>query len=118
MADGLSRSAFERKFASTPLAGKFDQIVAAAKANNIPPELLACVIAHETGNGVVLSGNNPGGIMDPATGMARKMKFADLDTGISKTAQRWRRTTGRLAVTSTRWAASMHRRARPMTRTD
>lgn len=87
MADGLSRSAFERKFANTPLAGKFDQIVAAAKANNIPPELLAGVIAHETGNGVVLSGNNPGGIMDPATGMARKMKFADLDTGISKTAQ-------------------------------
>ncbi|BAL13486.1 MULTISPECIES: phage tail tape measure protein [Bradyrhizobium] len=87
MADGLSRSAFERKFANTPLAGKYDQIIAAAKANNISPSLLAGVIAHETGNGVVLSGNNPGGIMDPATGFAKKMKFAGLDDGISKTAQ-------------------------------
>ncbi|MBR1366350.1 phage tail tape measure protein [Bradyrhizobium ottawaense] len=87
MADGLSRSAFERKFAGTPLSGKYDQIIAAAKANNIPPSLLAGVIAHETGNGAVLSGNNPGGIMDPATGFARKMKFAGLDDGINKTAQ-------------------------------
>lgn len=86
-ADDLRRSAFERKFANTPLAGKYDEIVAAANANNISPSLLAGVIAHETGNGAVLSGNNPGGIMDPATGMARKMKFADLDAGISKTAQ-------------------------------
>lgn len=87
MADALSRSAFERKFANTPLAGKYDQIIAAAKANNISPSLLAGVIAHETGNGVVLSGNNPGGIMDQATGFAKKMKFAGLDDGISKTAQ-------------------------------
>nr|WP_256467067.1 phage tail tape measure protein [Bradyrhizobium sp. 151] len=87
MADGLSRSAFERKFAGTALAGKYDQIVAAAKANDISPALLAGVIAHETGNGAVLSGNNPGGIMDPTSGMARKMKFADIDAGISKTAQ-------------------------------
>lgn len=87
MADGLSRSAFERKFANTPLAGRYDQVIAAAKANNIPPELLAGIIAHETGNGVVLSGNNPGGIMDPATGWSKKMQFAGLDDGISKTAQ-------------------------------
>ncbi|MGY3511286.1 phage tail tape measure protein [Bradyrhizobium lupini] len=87
MADGLSRSAFERKFAGTALAGKYDQIVAAAKANDISPALLAGVIAHETANGAVLSGNNPGGIMDPATGFAKKMKFAGLDDGISKTAQ-------------------------------
>jgi TP901 family phage tail tape measure protein len=85
--DGISRSAFERKFAGTALAGKYDQVVAAAKANGIPTALLAGIIAHETGNGVVLSGNNPGGIMDPATGMARKMWFADLDAGISKTGQ-------------------------------
>lgn len=85
--DGISRSGFERKFAGTALAGKYDQIVAAARTNGIPPALLAGIIAHETGNGVVLSGNNPGGIMDPATGMARKMRFADLDAGISKTGQ-------------------------------
>lgn len=85
--DGISRSAFERKFAGTALAGKYDQIAAAARANGISPALLAGIIAHETGNGVVLSGNNPGGVMDPATGMARKMRFADLDAGISKTGQ-------------------------------
>ncbi|MET4363465.1 TP901 family phage tail tape measure protein [Bradyrhizobium sp. LB8.2] len=83
----LSRSAFERKFAGTALAGKYDQVVAAARANGISPDLLAGVIAHETGNGNVLSGNNPGGIMDPATGMTRKMRFADLDAGIRKTGQ-------------------------------
>lgn len=86
-ADGLSRSAFERKFAGTALEGKYGQVVAAARANGISPALLAAVMAHETGNGLVLSGNNPGGIMDPATGMARKMKFTDLDVGINKTAQ-------------------------------
>lgn len=85
--DDISRSAFERKFAGTALAGKYDQVIASARANGIPPALLAGIIAHETGNGVVLSGNNPGGIMDPATGMARKMRFADLDAGISKTGQ-------------------------------
>lgn len=85
--DGISRSAFERKFAGTALAGSHDQIVAAGRTNGIPPALLAGIIAHETGNGVVLSGNNPGGIMDPATGMARKMRFADLDAGINKTGQ-------------------------------
>ncbi|MGY2939593.1 TP901 family phage tail tape measure protein [Bradyrhizobium sp. GM6.1] len=85
--DGISRSAFERKFAGTALAGKYNEVMAAAKANGIPPALLAGIIAHETGNGVVLSGNNPGGVMDPATGMARKMRFADLDAGINKTGQ-------------------------------
>ncbi|MCA1374338.1 hypothetical protein I6F16_12095 [Bradyrhizobium sp. IC4060] len=69
--------------------------------------MLAGIIAHETGNGVVLSGNNPGGIMDPATGMARKMRFADLDAGISKTGQSWRRTTDEPVPISTRWVALM-----------
>lgn len=85
--DDMNRSAFERKFAGTALAGKYDQVVAAARANGIPPALLAGVIAHETGNGVVLSGNNPGGVMDPATHWSKKMKFADLDAGISKTGE-------------------------------
>ncbi|MHC2672617.1 TP901 family phage tail tape measure protein [Bradyrhizobium diazoefficiens] len=85
--DDLSRSAFDKKFAGTRLAGKYDQIVAAARANGISPALLAGVIAHETGNGRVLSGNNVAGLMDPATGMAKKMQFANLDTGISKAGQ-------------------------------
>jgi TP901 family phage tail tape measure protein len=87
MADGLNRSAFERKFGGTALAGEYDQIVSAAKANGIPPSLLAGIIAHETGNGLVLSGNNPGGLMDPATGSSRKMRFGTLDAGINATAR-------------------------------
>ncbi|MHC2889294.1 hypothetical protein ACVIU4_000448 [Bradyrhizobium barranii subsp. barranii] len=85
--DDMSKSAFDKKFAGTPLAGKYDQIVAAARANDISPALLAGVIAHETGNGHVLSGNNVAGLMDPATGMAKKMQFASLDAGISRAGQ-------------------------------
>ncbi|WP_420737958.1 M15 family metallopeptidase [Bradyrhizobium japonicum] len=85
--DDMSRSAFDKKFAGTPLAGKYDQIVAAARANGISPALLAGVIAHETGNGHVLSGNNVAGLMDPATDMAKKMQFANLDAGISRAGQ-------------------------------
>ncbi|WP_426613290.1 phage tail tape measure protein [Bradyrhizobium sp. McL0616] len=84
---GLNRAAFDRKFAGTALAGKYAQIVAAAGENNIDPALLAGVMSHETGNGLVLSGNNPGGIKDRATGMSRKMQFGSLDDGIRKTAQ-------------------------------
>lgn len=85
--DDMSKSAFDKKFAGTPLAGKYDQIVAAARANDISTALLAGVIAHETGNGHVLSGNNVAGLMDPATGMAKKMQFASLDAGISRAGQ-------------------------------
>ncbi|MCP3412034.1 M15 family metallopeptidase [Bradyrhizobium sp. CCGB01] len=85
--DDMSRAAFDKKFAGTPLAGKYDQIVAAARVNGISPALLAGVIAHETGNGHVLSGNNVAGLMDPATGMAKKMQFASLDAGISRAGQ-------------------------------
>lgn len=86
-AGSLDKAAFERKFANTALAGKYGQIVAAAQANGIPPALLAGVIGHETGNGAVLSGNNPGGIMDRSTGWSKKMRFADLDSGIERTAE-------------------------------
>ncbi|BBO04458.1 hypothetical protein SG09_38080 [Bradyrhizobium ottawaense] len=85
--DDMSRSAFDKKFAGTPLAGKYDQIVAAARANGISPALLTGVIAHETGNGHVLSGNNVAGLMDPATDKAKKMQFASLDAGISRAGQ-------------------------------
>ncbi|MGY4417225.1 hypothetical protein ACVWW4_008961 [Bradyrhizobium sp. LB7.1] len=47
--DDMSRAAFDKKFAGTPLAGKYGQIVVAARANGISPALLAGVIAHETG---------------------------------------------------------------------
>lgn len=80
--DSISRSAFERKFAGTALAGKFDQVVAAAKANGIPPALLAGIIAHETGNGRNVRYNNVAGLMNPQTGSRTKLAFSDLDSGI------------------------------------
>ena len=83
---GLDKAAFERTFAGTPMAGKYDQVVAAAKSNGLDPALLAGVMAHESGKGKFLSGNNPGGIMDPATNWSKKMQFGDLDGGINKTA--------------------------------
>lgn len=82
----LNQSAYEKVFAGTPMAGKYSQVVAAAKRNGISPALLAGVMAHESGHGTALSGNNPGGVMDPATGWSKKMQFAGLDDGISKTA--------------------------------
>ncbi|WP_340671100.1 phage tail tape measure protein [Bradyrhizobium ottawaense] len=83
----LNQAAYERIFAGTPMAGKYSQVVAAAKRNGISPALLAGVMAHESGKGSALSGNNPGGVMNPATNWRRKMKFAGLDDGISKTAE-------------------------------
>ncbi|ARQ95328.1 hypothetical protein [Bradyrhizobium phage BDU-MI-1] len=94
----LNQSAYEKVFAGTPMAGKYSQVVAAAKRNGISPALLASVMAHESGKGKFLSGNNPGGVMDPATGFAKKMQFAGLDDGISKTAsvvaKNWNRAGG------------------------
>ncbi|MFC0243577.1 phage tail tape measure protein [Rhodopseudomonas telluris] len=83
----LNRAAYDRVFSGTALAGKYDQIVEAAKSNGIDPSLLAGVIAHETGRGRAVSGNNPGGVMDPATGYARKQQFVDLNSGINRTAE-------------------------------
>lgn len=82
--DGLSRSAFEKTFAGTPLAGMYDHVVSAAKVNGISPSLLAGVMAQETGRGKHVLGNNPGGVMIPGGGL---MKFDNLGTGINRTAQ-------------------------------
>lgn len=78
----LNRSAFERTFAETPLAGMYDQVVASARRAGVSPALLASVMAQETGRGQHMRGNNPGGLM----GKGGLMKFGDLDTGIDRTA--------------------------------
>jgi TP901 family phage tail tape measure protein len=108
LADGLSRSAFEKKFAGTPMAGQYDAVVATAKANGVPSELLAGIIAHETGAGVVLSGNNPGGLMDSKTGSSRKMRFGSLADGIAATGRtvgkRYREAGGNLDAMGQRYA--------------
>lgn len=78
----LNRSAFEKTFAGTPLAGKYDQIVASARRAGVSPALLASVMAQETGRGQHMRGNNPGGLM----GRGGLMQFGDLDSGIDRTA--------------------------------
>ncbi|WP_439357754.1 phage tail tape measure protein [Bradyrhizobium sp. DASA03007] len=78
----LNKGAFERTFAGTPLAGKYDSVVAAARRAGVSPALLASVMAQETGRGKHMLGNNPGGIM----GKGGLMQFGDLDAGIDRTA--------------------------------
>ena len=81
-AGSLDRASFERKFAGTSLAGKYDQIVASANANGIPPALFAGIIAHETGNGSNVRYNNVAGLMNPDTGSRTKLAFPSIDAGI------------------------------------
>lgn len=79
----LSRTAFESTFAGTALAGQHDAIVASAKANGVPPALLAAVIAHETGSGRNVRGNNVAGLMNPETNFRTKQGFATINDGIA-----------------------------------
>ncbi|MEY9741213.1 TP901 family phage tail tape measure protein [Bradyrhizobium japonicum] len=82
VAGSLDRASFERKFVGTALAGKYDQIVASANANGIPPALLAGIIAHETGNGSNVRYNNVAGLMNPETGSRTKLAYPSIDAGI------------------------------------
>jgi hypothetical protein len=81
----LDRSAFDKMFKGTPMEGKYDKVVESAKANNIPPSLMAGVIAHETGMGtsaMLRDRNNPAGLMNPKTGMRTGQSFPSVDAGI------------------------------------
>jgi DNA-directed RNA polymerase subunit F len=82
----LSKSEFDKMFAGTPMEGKYDQVVAAAKENNIPPAMFAGIIAHESGRGtsaMLRNRNNPAGLMDPATKWMTGQSFKSLDEGIA-----------------------------------
>jgi hypothetical protein len=81
----LSKPAYDQMFKGTPLEGKYDNVVAAAKANNVPPSLMAGIMAHETGKGtsaMLRDKNNPAGLMDPKTGSRTGMSFPNVDAGI------------------------------------
>lgn len=80
-----SPNAFDSRFKGTPLEGKWDAVRASAEKYGIKPELAAAVMAHETGNGKNVRYNNPGGLMDPATGSKTKLKFDSIDKGIDRT---------------------------------
>jgi Mannosyl-glycoprotein endo-beta-N-acetylglucosaminidase len=67
----LSQEAYEKMFAGSPLAGQYDKVVSAAKANNVPPATMAAIMAHETAKGtskMLLTKNNPAGLMKGGTG--------------------------------------------------
>lgn len=83
----INGAEYSRMFAGTPLAGRQAEIEAAAKKHNIPPALLASVIAHETGKGRNVNFNNVGGIMDSETGYSRKKGYATLSDGIDAAAR-------------------------------
>jgi hypothetical protein len=75
-------SAFDAKFKGTPLQGKWDVVRASAEKAGIDPKLAAAVMAHETGNGKNVSGNNPAGVMDPKSNWKSKQSFSSIDKGI------------------------------------
>jgi Mannosyl-glycoprotein endo-beta-N-acetylglucosaminidase len=82
---GLNAAAYDRMFQGTPLAGQSGRIAQAAAANNIPPSLVAAVMAHESGQGtsrMARQRNNPAGLMDPATRWMTGQTFPDIGTGI------------------------------------
>lgn len=79
----LSRAKFESTFKGTALEGKYDAIVVTAKGNNVPADLFAAVVAHETGRGRNVKGNNIAGVMDSETGFRTKKGYATLDDGIA-----------------------------------
>lgn len=82
-----SNAVYDKIFKGTALEGHYDKVVAAAQKNGIDPSLMAAVMAHETGRGSNLRGNNVAGLMDPRTGMMKKQQFASIDDGISAAAR-------------------------------
>src|SRR5262245_12156347 len=82
----LDRQAYNQIFAGTKMAGQFDNLVAAAQQNGVPPSLMAAIIAHESAKGtsrMINQKNNPAGLMDPATGMSTGRNFPSIEEGIN-----------------------------------
>jgi D-alanyl-D-alanine carboxypeptidase/Mannosyl-glycoprotein endo-beta-N-acetylglucosaminidase len=107
----LDRAAFDKTFGGTPLANQYENIVAAAKENNVPPSTMAAIIAHETGHGtsaMLRNQNNPAGLMDPATGMSKGQSFGTIEEGISAAGKsigkRYAEAHGDLAAMQKVWA--------------
>lgn len=67
-------------------AGKEQAFFDAAEEWGIDPVLMAAVAMHETANGTsnaVVNYNNPGGLMDPATGSTKLFRFNTLEDGLN-----------------------------------
>lgn len=96
----INPTEYAKLFAGSSLSGSQADIEAAAKREDIPASLLASVIAHETGRGRNVSGNNVAGLMNPDTGYRTKQGFATMGDGINAAARvvakNWRRSGGDL----------------------
>jgi uncharacterized protein (TIGR02594 family) len=87
---GLNREQYDKTFKGTPLEGQADKVVAEAMRRGVPPELVAGIMAHETGKGtsrMLRERNNPAGLMDPKTGMSTGQKFGTIEEGIAAAAK-------------------------------
>ncbi|HYT43290.1 MAG TPA: glucosaminidase domain-containing protein, partial [Methylomirabilota bacterium] len=86
----LNEEQFNKAFAGTKMAGKYDAIVDAANRNGISPTLLAATIALETGYGksrALKDYNNPAGLMSGGKDNKEFYKFATIEDGIERAAQ-------------------------------
>lgn len=67
-----------------------EMIARVAEENGIDPYLLASIMAFETGYGTssaVRNHNNPGGMMDPATGSMTLINYSSLEDGVEAVAR-------------------------------
>jgi hypothetical protein len=92
---------YEKMFAGTPLAGQSENIARVAKANGVPPAVMASIMAYETGRGrsrIMLQQNNPAGI---ALGPHNYRSYATVQDGIEAAGRaignNWRRAGGDIA---------------------
>lgn len=82
----LNRAAYDQMFKGTPMEGRADKVIETAAKHNIPPSLMAGIIAHESGRGtsnMIRNRNNPAGIMNPRTNWMTGQSFPDIDAGIA-----------------------------------
>jgi len=73
-------------FKGTQLENQYDNVVAAAQQNGVPPSTMAAIMAHETGRGTsafVKDKNNPAGLMDPKTNWRTGQSFKTIEEGIA-----------------------------------
>ncbi|GLY12707.1 NlpC/P60 family protein [Pseudobacillus badius] len=88
----VNMSAWEMTFSNSAQSGAFvgygGLIVQLAQEQGIDPILAAAIMLHETGKGTsnaVRNYNNPGGIMDPASGWSRLKRFPSMEEGLRYT---------------------------------
>ena len=80
----LSREKYEETFKGTPLAGKYDKVVAEAAKNKVPPNVLAGILSFESKKGQhkpAQRRNNFAGLMERKN-TKRHQEFKSVDEGL------------------------------------